>query len=156
MFVLVTTAKKVLAVALGEPARDDATFSHPAARNTKLDSPRRSTAKNRRPKLRLFEKDCEEEFGIGVADASPGIGVCIVIGGLGGGGNGESGGGGSGESGGETSDIDELSLSDAPESGGGQGTATSHRVPQYSCGGIVTPPTKLASSYFASTKSFRV
>jgi len=68
----VTTARKVLAVASGEPATDEATFNQPAARNTTLDNARRRTATNRRPKVRLFETDFSEESEVDVTIGSGG------------------------------------------------------------------------------------
>ena len=108
MFVLVTTARKVSAVALGVPARDEATFSQPAAKNTTLDTARRRTAINRRPKVRLFENDMSEEsdleFSVDIAGAGLGT-IGVGLGGASSGGLGVVGGFG-GDVG--TSDIDEL------------------------------------------------
>ena len=84
IFVLVTTPRKVLAVALGEPASDDATFNQPAARNTTLDTARSRTAKNRRPKVRPFEADFGEEFELDTTDALCDAWLGVHVGGLGG------------------------------------------------------------------------
>ena len=81
---LVTTARKVSAVALGEPATDDATFNQPAAKNTTLDNASRRTAINRRPKVRLFENDFSDESGPGASVNVGGAGLSVDVVGLGG------------------------------------------------------------------------
>jgi hypothetical protein len=134
--VLVTTARNVFAVALGEPASDEATFNQPAARNTTLDNPRRRTAINRRPTVRLLDIDFAEEFDSDVTDASEGAGLGVDVGVLGGDvgvglgdGCGLGGGGGlSGGGGGGASDINELVLREIPHLGDYKCAVIPHRV----------------------------